>query len=110
MARLGKLKPLVPTAEFRTCPPPTDIRTGRAIRQQDPFYGSTAWQDLRKAVVAERGRQCEDCGAQPGRVYVDHVVELKDGGAPLDRSNLRVLCPSCHTTKTGRVRGERLRS
>jgi 5-methylcytosine-specific restriction enzyme A len=39
-------------------------------------------------------------------MFVDHIVELKDGGAPLDRSNLWLLCGSCHSLKTA---GERAR-
>ncbi len=40
-------------------------------------------------------------------MYVDHRVELKDGGAPLDRKNVWLLCGSCHSLKTARERGRR---
>ena len=39
-------------------------------------------------------------------MYVDHKVELKDGGAPLDRRNVWLLCGSCHTLKTVAREGE----
>jgi hypothetical protein len=34
-------------------------------------------------------------------------VELKDGGAPLDRSNTILLCASHHTAKTASERARR---
>ena len=40
-------------------------------------------------------------------MYVDHRVELKDGGAPLDRRNVWLLCGSCHTRKTVAERARR---
>ena len=71
-----------------------------------PFYGSAPWKALISSIIAERGRLCEarDCrtidrGAS-GRIYGDHVRELKDGGAPLDASNVQLLCASCHRSKT----------
>ncbi|XPS83916.1 HNH endonuclease domain protein [Desulfosarcina variabilis str. Montpellier] len=33
---------------------------------------------------------------------VDHIVELKDGGAPLSEDNVQSLCRSCHQRKTAR--------
>ncbi|KGB21911.1 hypothetical protein AtDm6_2677 [Acetobacter tropicalis] len=34
-------------------------------------------------------------------------MELKDGGAKLDKRNVQLLCGSCHTAKTASVRAER---
>jgi len=31
---------------------------------------------------------------------VDHIVELKDGGAELDPENCQALCVRCHQLKT----------
>lgn len=39
--------------------------------------------------------------------YVDHIIELEDGGAPFDPQNLCVLCAHHHTTKTLAVRALR---
>jgi len=39
--------------------------------------------------------------------YTD-VVELRDGGAPLDPANVLLLCRPCHARKTNRARDERL--
>jgi hypothetical protein len=38
---------------------------------------------------------------------VGHIVVLKDGGAALDRSNLRLLCGGCHPLKTAAERARR---
>jgi 5-methylcytosine-specific restriction enzyme A len=40
-------------------------------------------------------------------MFVDHIVELKDGGAPLERSNLWLLCGSHHTRKSAAERARR---
>ena len=98
--RLKMVQPQLKAAEFRTCPPPP--------KKADDFYSSAPWRDLRSAILRERGPTCEKCGAQGGRVYLDHITELRDGGAALDRSNLMILCPSCHTAKTGQARARRL--
>ena len=90
-----------------------DTRIGTpAPHRALPFYYSGEWARFRAAVLAERGRRCEDPDhpadrPREGYVEVDHVTELQDGGAPLDRSNVMVRCASCHRRKTLRTRGER---
>jgi hypothetical protein len=42
----------------------------------------------------------QDCGASEGWLYLDHVVELRDGGARLDPRHVMFRCISCHTRKT----------
>jgi 5-methylcytosine-specific restriction enzyme A len=42
------------------------------------------------------------------RIFGDHIIELKDGGAPLDPSNIMLLCPTCHARKTAKAAQERL--
>lgn len=59
-------------------------------------------------IIAERGRRCEACGRSGTRIFGDHIIELRDGGAPLDPSNIRCLCGSCHTRKTVAARADRL--
>ncbi|HVJ44636.1 MAG TPA: HNH endonuclease [Dongiaceae bacterium] len=84
-------------------------------KQRDPFYGSSEWKKLIAEIVQERGRRCQasgcgrthDADGRPIRVFGDHDIELKDGGAPLDRSNIKLLCGSCHTLKTNAARAER---
>ena len=74
----------------------------------DEVYGSQAWKKLRAEVIAERGRACCKCGRVDSRPFVDHVVEIRDGGALLDKSNLQILCGSHHTAKTAAERTRRL--
>ena len=41
-------------------------------------------------------------------MFADHIVELLDGGDPLDVSNGMLLCGKHHTLKTNRERDKRL--
>src|SRR5690349_21566437 len=75
MGRLKMLRPRLPILDVRIAKPPPN--------PAHSLYGSQAWKQLRSSVIAERGARCEQCG-KTGRVYLDHVVELQDGGAPLD--------------------------
>ena len=93
--RITLQKPRVAVADLR--PAQFQIKPAKAF---DPFYSTSAWKRLRAEVIAERGRGCEDCGKTDPKMYCDHIVERQDGGAPLDKSNLRILCASCHTSKT----------
>lgn len=65
------------------------------LRERRLLYRSTAWAQVRRAVLARCRRRCEDCGA-PGWLEVHHVVPLAAGGAPLDLDNVRALCRRCH--------------
>ena len=60
---------------------------------------ATRWNDGLAMV-----RACDEAGV---RLFVDHIVELSDGGAPLEQSNLEPLCGSCHTAKTAKARAKR---
>lgn len=73
------------------------------------FYLGSEWRSLVSHLLAQRGRRCEACGRTGCRIFGDHIHELKDGGAPLDPGNVRLLCGSCHSTKTARVRAIRWR-
>ncbi len=92
-------------APSRIAGPPS--RVAPAIKQVLPFYQSPEWRALVATVVRLRGRRCEDCGASGGKVYGDHVVELRDGGKALDQANVRLRCGRCHGRKTAQRRRER---
>jgi 5-methylcytosine-specific restriction endonuclease McrA len=42
------------------------------------------------------------------RVYGDHIIELQDGGALLDPSNVALRCAPCHGRKTVLERDKRM--
>ena len=91
---LQALQPRVGLANLRTAALPPKLA--------DRFYSSAAWIALRDRVRREAGGRCQvpGCGRIERRMIVDHIVELKDGGAPLDRSNSRLMCRSHHNQKT----------
>jgi 5-methylcytosine-specific restriction enzyme A len=98
---------------FRLLEQRTALPPAKAV---DPFYISPEWRALMAEIIAERGRRCEDPQCQrrldqsigaPTRVYGDHIVELRDGGAPLDKRNVMLRCGSCHTRKTAEARAIR---
>jgi hypothetical protein len=98
---LRTLRPRVPMAKLSTATLPR--------KTADPFYLSREWIELRDRVRREASGRCQapGCGRRERRMFVDHIVELKDGGAPLDRANVWLLCGSCHTAKTYAARGRR---
>jgi hypothetical protein len=79
---LQALQPRVALANLRTAALPPKVA--------DSFYASPAWIALRDRVRREAGGRCQvpGCGRIERGMIVDHIVELKDGCAPLDRSNL----------------------
>jgi len=87
-------------------------RVRPAPKRADPFYLTPEWRNLIDDIVRERGRRCEDpeCRTpdRATRIFGDHIVELRDGGAPLDRTNILLRCGTCHTRKTLRERARRL--
>ncbi|KXV36273.1 HNH endonuclease [Gluconobacter japonicus] len=73
----------------------------------DAFYVSKEWRSLMATILKQRGRVCERCGRTGCRIFGDHIIELKDGGAKLDPLNVQLLCGSCHTAKTAQARARR---
>ena len=98
MAKLRNFSPLVrPFSKG-----PVQAFPKRAL----PFYQSPGWTQLKNEIIAERGRRCEDPEHNPRVprasfvIYGDHIVEISDGGEPLDKSNILLRCPPCHGRKT----------
>lgn len=98
---LQALRPRVPMASLQTAALPPKVA--------DPFYSSRTWIELRDRVRREAGGRCQapGCSRIERRMFVDHIIELKDGGAPLDRKNVWLLCGRCHSSKTAQERATR---
>lgn len=98
-ASLSCLKPLVGVLDTSIAKEPP--------KRADSFYTSPAWRNLLATIRRKRPNICEGCGRTGTRLFGDHIKELKDGGAALAENNIQLLCGSCHTTKTARVRAGR---
>ena len=98
---LRTLRPRIGTANLQTAAPPAKVA--------DKFYLSPEWIALRDLVRREAGGRCQapGCGRGERRMFVDHIVDLKDGGAPLDRMNTWLLCGSHHSIKSAAERARR---
>ena len=57
------------------------------------------WAMVRRAVIERDGYRCRACG-KAGRLEVDHVVPVVQGGPWWDADGLQTLCRSCHIAKT----------
>lgn len=97
---LRALKPRVRSLDQRTARPPPKTAA--------PIYLSPEWRTLIAEIIDERGRRCEECGRRDCRIFGDHIVELQDGGATLDKLNVRLVCGSCHSMKTAASRAIRI--
>ncbi|MBP7619319.1 MAG: HNH endonuclease [Gemmatimonadales bacterium] len=98
MSRLKALPPRIATLAPRVRPLP---------KVAERFYLSPEWRGLAARIKRKRGAVCERCGSDH-RVIADHIVELKDGGAPLDEANIELLCQAHHNAKTAAARAARV--
>lgn len=101
MARLTTLAPRLSSS--------TPSRVTVPEKRAEPFYLSPEWRELRAYIVKRAGGICEcGCGCPiHGWTYVDHIREIKDGGALLDPMNLQALRADCHNRKTAVERRRR---
>ena len=89
------------------------VKLRPSAKKVDSFYTSPEWRALMDSIIRARGRRCEDVEhdtATPRtgvRIFGDHIVERRDGGAPLDPANVLLRCGSCHTRKTAEMRRHR---
>ncbi|MBX3579898.1 MAG: HNH endonuclease [Rhizobiaceae bacterium] len=107
---LRMLRPTLATLDTRAAKP--------APKMVDPFYQSAEYLAWRELVISRAGRRCEDIDQATGRrctkaepryrMYADHIVERKDGGADLDLDNGRCRCASHHVAKTHAARAARM--
>lgn len=91
-------QPLVPLLDTRIAQPQPKIA--------DEHYRTPEHKAWAKEVIRRAGYRCQNpaCATprqgQGRRLFADHRVELKDGGAPLDPNNGQALCATCHGNKT----------
>lgn len=85
--------------------------SGRSVelpkKQVDKDLLTREYRDWRREVVRRASYSCEKCGRKNVKLYADHIVERKDGGALYDLSNGMALCASCHSVKTIKERQKR---
>ena len=79
-------------------------RVSPAPKVAAPIYGTPEHRAWRTEVIRRAGGRCQVCGVGGVRLFADHVVELRDGGAPFDPANGQALCGSHHTKKTAEIR------
>ncbi|GEM_PF-555349 len=85
-------------------------------KQADRELLTTEHRAWREAVLSRADYRCEwvqngvrcERAAPAHRMFADHVVERKDGGAALDISNGQCLCASHHGLKTFGERARRM--
>lgn len=83
-----------------------------AQKKTDKFYLSVRWRRFRDWYIRKHPL-CEIClsqGIHETAVIVDHVIELKDGGARYDEENAQSLCRACHNRKTKAVQRRRVKN
>lgn len=88
-----------------------DVRQAKpAPKKADPFYVSPEWRALVASEIVRRfgnkaNTHCEDRACLTPhyrgiRVIGHHIRERSDGGAGLDRANVKFLCYPCHARVT----------
>ncbi len=85
-------------------------------KKADGHYQTPEHKQWRASVIERAGGRCEALTidgkrcrkAAPGhRMFADHKVEIKDGGAPFDLDNGQCLCGQHHSLKTAQARAAR---
>lgn len=102
----GCVELIIPPARYCKEHQQEKWRADKTIYTNNPFYKSKSWIKTRDAFRV-RNPECNLCGRQ-GAV-VDHVVAIKQGGAPFDWDNLQTLCRQCDQTKRGKEAQQYLR-
>ena len=88
MSKLPSLQPKLKPARSHT--PKSSWGQGR---------GGRPWRRLRDQVLARDRYTCQICGRVGGKLELDHIINLAQGGTD-DPRNLQMLCQSCHQQKT----------
>ena len=80
--------------------------TGSPFEEQDDFYQSQQWRDLRYQILNKQGHRCKKCGigrVDGAKLQVDHIKpRSKYPELELDEDNLQVLCEECNMGKSNK--------
>lgn len=99
--KLPSLSPKVPPARQEIAAPPP--------KRVDDFYKSPEFLEWRATVLRRAGYRCQAPGCNnSGRLFADHIVEIRDGGERLDPDNGQALCAEHHNRKTASEKARRL--
>ncbi len=93
-----------------------DLRSAQPIaKKADAELQTPEHRAWRQQVLRAAGYRCQavDSGKRchiraPERLFADHIVERKDGGAKLDPRNGQALCSHHHSLKTAAERAKRM--
>ena len=61
------------------------------------------WAVVRRAILVRDGYRCRACG-KAGRLEVDHIIPVAQGGDWWDATGLQALCRNCHFSKSASER------
>lgn len=103
-SKIKLARPSIPTMDTRIVAP--------MPKEADPHYQSPEHKAWRLEVMRRARWRCQAPGCTvryPERLFADHIVELRDGGAPFDPANGQAFCGSHHSKKTAQARAERAR-
>ena len=78
-------------------------------RTDDSFYHTPRWRRFSKWYRTNNPlcAKCLEGGYTKLADLVDHIIEIRDGGAKFDVNNVQSLCLSCSNTKTAHERKKR---
>ena len=97
---------VAPGERFQNCP---EHQPKAAERERNPFYHTQAWRRYSEW-YRSKYPLCENClkhGLAVPVDVVDHIAELKDGGAKFSEDNTQSLCHACHNAKSRKERKKR---
>lgn len=73
-------------------------------KEDNSFYHTQIWRSTRKNYLMANPL-CENCKKNnmvKAATVVDHILRIKEGGDPLDTTNLQSLCTQCHNAKSAK--------
>lgn len=57
------------------------------------------WRHIRRLVLQRDAWKCRKCERR-GRLEIDHIIPIYQGGSKYDFANLQTLCRDCHFAKS----------